>query len=120
MEIKYLRKNLKGLERTYENCQHHAKKLLPFVKVLHPIIENLDIAQWVQAPNTHRLVTKDNRVIVIRGYKNDLNRWDGLQVSISANGIRCRVDDEKLLFKINNIKEVPLIGIILNKLIEGE
>ena len=87
MKIKMLRSSSLGFAGTIRNANHHAKALMPLLIKISTDIQNWGYEEWLQGHNTHVLVTKDGRKLVLRGI-----HYEGKYIGISAeasNNIRC-------------------------------
>lgn len=121
--IKMIRKGSRGLEGTYENIEHHAKKVEPLVKALEPHIQHLGFGAWYQGHNVHELVTKKGvsytlRPIFVRGEGIDGRDYTGIRLSLRiSRSLEYRLTD------IDDLADVPrLIEMLrlLAKPIAGE
>lgn len=60
-KVEVLRKGGKGIRGTYENIDHHAMAMAPFVNAIAPKITSMDLARWRQGHNIHVFETQDGR-----------------------------------------------------------
>ncbi len=83
MQVELLRSNSKGLDGTYANIDHHAKKAKPVVDLLVKQFELLqhNIKRWRQGHNTHVIEAHDGRSLVFTPYSNETGIV-GVQVGI--------------------------------------
>lgn len=79
MKITKLRSNSLGIEGTVKNMNHHAKKLINLVNYLANSIPS-GFTEWRQGNGVHVLITKDNRIFVIRPIKEKSEAYVGIQV----------------------------------------
>lgn len=61
IKIVPLRKNGKGIKGTYENVDHHAEAIRPYVDALSTMIPTMHFVRWRQGHNIHVLDTQDGR-----------------------------------------------------------
>lgn len=65
-EVTALRKGGRGLQGTYDNINHHANKVKPFVDALAPLGPLFGFKRWRQGNNVHVFVTHDDVQYVLR------------------------------------------------------
>lgn len=65
-EVTALRKGGRGLQGTYDNINHHANKVKPFVDALAPLGPLFGFKRWRVGHNVHVFVTHDDTQYVLR------------------------------------------------------
>lgn len=84
-EVRLLRKDSKGIIGTYENANHHAQLLLPFINELKRTIMKLGFKEWIQGHNVHEFITTDGRKFTLRGIvaknEDDVDEYVGIRLS---------------------------------------
>lgn len=78
--VKKLRKTSSGIQGTFANADHHAKRLLPLVKQLGAAAKDWGFAEWKQGHNVHIFTSDDGRSFVMRPWRDETNEYAGIQV----------------------------------------
>lgn len=80
-KIELLRSTSSGLTGTFQNIDHHAKKLRQLVIKLSHAANYWGFVKWQQGNNVHVFSTHDNRQFVFRPYYTKENGYIGISVS---------------------------------------
>lgn len=75
-----MRRGSIGLAGTYQNIEHHAKRLKPLVDVLAATMPALPFEEWRQGHNVHLLITKDRRQFVLRPFSQARQGYVGISL----------------------------------------
>jgi hypothetical protein len=94
-QINLLRKGSLGIKGTERNADHHAKAVIPYIEVLKAAVPHMGFKEWKQGHNVHVLITRDDRVFVLRPIWEDGLGYTGV----------------KLLARVSRTHEIPLIGV---------
>jgi hypothetical protein len=95
MEIALLRKDGKGIQGSYDNADHHAQQLLPYIEALEPLVPSFGFKLWLQGHNVHVFTTYDDRKFDIVPYANETG-YVGIQFRL----------------RLSRSKAIPLLTLI--------
>lgn len=93
-QVTLLRRDGKGLVGTYENAEHHADAIIPFINKLKNIVGKIGFKAWQQGHNIHLLVRSDDVKFALRAYTRD-GEYVGVRLSL----------------RVSKSVEIPLIDI---------
>lgn len=100
-EVKLLRKDSKGVEGSYDNADHHAKPILPFIDAMKDKVHQLGFAEWRQGNSVHEFRTLDDVRYTLRAFCRD-GEYVGVRLSL-----RISRSAEYRLIDIESVDEVP-------------
>jgi len=100
-EVKLLRKDSKGIEGSYDNADHHAKAILPFIDAMKDKMTALGFTLWKTGNNVHEFHTADGNRYTLRAFRRD-GEYVGVRLAL-----RISRSAEYRLIDIDTVDEVP-------------
>ena len=87
MRIVPIRKGSRGIEGTYANAEHHARDVLPLIRILHTAVVNYGtlrmIEIWEQGHNVHIITRDDGLRLYFRPHRRKhVDGVSGIEVGI--------------------------------------
>lgn len=118
--IKLLRKGSRGIEGTYENADHHAKKILPIIEAMEGALKHLGFKEIKHGHNVHELVTETDQRYTLRPvYRTIEGTEDGRDYFGVRLSLRLSRSEEIHLLDIKGVLEVPQLLMVLWGLARG-
>lgn len=110
MQVQLLRRDSRGIQGTYDNADHHAKKCIPLIASIEKRIGEAGFAVHRQGHNVHVFETSDGRKFDMIPF-HDGTDYVGIEVRIRKS----RSKAERLTV-ITKVLEVPSLIVMLRML----
>lgn len=112
-QISLMRKDGQGIKGSIRNARHHAKPILPFIRILIPEVQKLGFQQWRQGHNIHEFFHVKDRKLTLRPFVRD-----GVYVGIRL-ALRVSKSEEFHLMDIESLGDIPILLNTMKKFAEG-
>ncbi|BDD79700.1 hypothetical protein [Burkholderia phage FLC9] len=105
-KVGLIRKDSRGITGTYENADHHAEYIRPFIEAMEGAVKHLGFASWRQGHNVHEFHCTDGRKFTLRPIVQDKDKsrpyYCGIRLSLRESR-----SVEHWLVDITEVSEVP-------------
>ena len=112
-QISLMRKDGQGIKGSIRNARHHAKPILPYIRILLPEVQKLGFDYWKQGHNIHEFYQTTDRKLTLRPYMRE-----GVYVGIRL-ALRISKSQEFHLMDIDTLGEIPILLNTMQKFAEG-
>lgn len=114
-KIVKLRTSGKGITGTYENIDHHAQAVAPFVKALEPLAPYWGFQTWRQGSNIHQFDTVDGKSYTLRPVFKPL-QGGGYEYIGIALSLRISRSSEHVLTHCTRVSDIPRLAEMMRML----